>query len=78
VTPFAKDRDAFQIAKEIDAFNAINKEETEKANAHYIDITPISRQAVNDLSLIASDGLHPSGKMYALWADLALQTVLKI
>jgi lysophospholipase L1-like esterase len=78
VTPFAKDRDAFQIAKEIDAFNAINKEETEKANAHYIDVTPISRQAVHDLSLIASDGLHPSGKMYALWADLALQTVLKI
>ena len=78
VTPFASSRDRSQIAKEIDAFNAVNKEETEKAGAHYIDITPISREAVNDSSLIADDGLHPSGKMYAEWAKLALPIVLEI
>jgi lysophospholipase L1-like esterase len=78
VTPFASGRDAQQIAKEIDAFNAVNKAETEKADAHYIDITPFSREAINDSSLIASDGLHPSGKMYAEWAKLALPVVLQI
>ena len=78
VTPFAQGRDIEQIAKDIDAFNAVNKEETEKAGAHYIDITPISRDAVNDSTLIASDGLHPSGKMYAEWARLASPVVLKI
>lgn len=78
VTPFAQTRHAEQITKDIDAFNAVNKEETEKAGAHYIDITPISRAAVNDPALIAGDGLHPSGKMYAEWAQLALPVVLEI
>lgn len=78
VTPFAGDRDSKKIADEINQFNAINREETEKAGAHYIDITPISREAVNDPSLIAGDGLHPSGKMYAEWAKLALPVVLEI
>ena len=78
VTPFAGGRDSQQIAIEIDLFNSVNREETEKAGAHYIDITPISREAVNDPSLIAGDGLHPSGKMYAEWAKLALPVALEI
>ncbi len=78
VTPFAGSRDANQIAMEIDQFNAVNREETEKADAHYVDITPVSREAVNDPSLIAGDGLHPSGKMYAEWAKLALPVVLDV
>lgn len=78
VTPFARGRDTTQIANEIDAFNAVNREESYKARVHYVDVTPISRQAVNDPSLIASDGLHPSGKMYAAWAQLALPTAVEI
>lgn len=78
VTPFASGRDREQVAKEIDAFNLVNREEAEKAGVRYVDVTPISRQAVNDLSLIASDGLHPSGKMYAEWAKLVLPEALKI
>ena len=78
VTPFAQGRDREQVAKDIDAFNAVNKQETEKAGAHYVDITPISRQAVNHASLVAPDGLHPSGEMYAEWAQLALPVVLQI
>ena len=78
VTPFAEGRDRTQIAKDIDAFNAVNKEETELAGAHYVDITPISRGAVVDPTLIANDGLHPSGQMYAEWAQLALPVVMEI
>lgn len=78
VTPFAADRDSQQIAAAIDAFNAVNREETERAGAHYVDITPISRQVRNDPSLIAADGLHPSGKMYAEWVKLVLPIVLKV
>lgn len=78
VTPFAADRDAGQIAVEIDRFNAVNREETEKAGAHYIDITPISREAARDAAWIAGDGLHPSGRMYAAWAERALPVVLEI
>ena len=70
VTPFGKNsgRDVKGIAQEIDAFNDVNKEETLAMDISYTDITPGSRLASNDLSLIASDGLHPSGKMYAAWA----------
>ena len=72
VTAFAKQsgRDLKTISEEIDAFNQINKQETEARNVTYIDITPISRQAIKKQSLIANDGLHPSSKMYTEWAKL--------
>jgi len=66
------------ISMEIDLFNAINREETDKAGAHYVDITPLSRQIEGDLPLLASDGLHPSGEMYKLWVEKALPTVVDI
>jgi len=66
VTPFANGQ-ANSISPQIDQFNTINKEESQKAGVQYLDITPISRQAVTDPSLIAGDGLHPTGKMYGLW-----------
>ncbi|ETZ19667.1 hypothetical protein N824_09355 [Pedobacter sp. V48] len=70
VTPYGLNsgRDPEIIAKEIDAFNAINKEETLAAGLNYTDITPASRLALSDKTLVAKDGLHPSGKMYAGWA----------
>ncbi|HMB23082.1 MAG TPA: SGNH/GDSL hydrolase family protein [Anaerolineales bacterium] len=78
VTPFAAGRDTTQIAEEIDRFNLVNWEGAQKAGVHYVDVTSISRAAVSDATLIASDGLHPSGKMYALWAEKVLPVVLNI
>lgn len=78
VTPFAYGKDTTQIANEIDAFNKINLEESTKAGTHYVDVTPSSRLALNDKTLIAGDGLHPSGKMYAEWAKSALPIALSI
>jgi lysophospholipase L1-like esterase len=69
VTPFANGQDRNQIAKEINLYNAINKEESIRLGVSYTDITPLSRRAIDDLSLIADDGLHPSGSMYALWVQ---------
>ena len=70
VTPFAATRDRARISREIDQFNAINREETLRAKARYVDITPISRRATADPALVADDGLHPSTKMYAEWVTL--------
>jgi lysophospholipase L1-like esterase len=67
-TPFAEGSDRKKVAAEIDLFNSINKEESLKYGVHYIDITPITRKVSDDPSLIAEDGLHPSGKMYGKWA----------
>lgn len=69
VTPFAKDRNSATIAHEIDSFNAVNKLFTEKYNVNYIDITPGTRLAANDTSLLAGDQLHYSGKEHLNWAE---------
>jgi len=76
VTPYANGYDRSTIAKEIDQFNAINKEESLKAGVVYVDITAISRTAANDPSLIAEDGLHPSAKMYGLWVKELAPAIL--
>lgn len=72
VSPFAKDHEQTKITAEIDAFNAIAKDECRKANIVYIDITPFSRQAAGDASQFASDGLHYSGRQMLQWAEAAL------
>jgi lysophospholipase L1-like esterase len=76
-TPSAQGRDRDRIAQEIDAFNAVAKEESELAGVPFIDITPITRTLVSDQSYLASDRLHYSGKMHREWALLALPEVQK-
>jgi lysophospholipase L1-like esterase len=76
-TPFGQ-KNQSKISKEIDQFNEVNKKITGQYNVKYINITDISRQAISEPSLVASDGLHPSGKMYALWAQrMAREITLK-
>ncbi len=78
VTPFASGRDREKIAREIDQYNAVNKEITLSKGIVWIDVTGISRFAVTDLALIAGDGLHPSGKMYTEWVRLAMPEIVKM
>jgi lysophospholipase L1-like esterase len=68
-TPFAAGRDRAAIAADVDRFNAVCAEEARRAGAIFIDVTPISRAAAYDASLLANDGLHPSRAMYARWVD---------
>lgn len=75
-TPFAQSRDRVGISAAIERFNAIAREETAGAGARFVDITPSSMRAGSDRSLLAADGLHPSGKMYSEWARLALPEIV--
>ncbi|MGZ8853333.1 MAG: SGNH/GDSL hydrolase family protein [Thermoanaerobaculia bacterium] len=75
VTRFAEGRDGARIAAEIDRYNAVNREETKRAGARYVDITPMSRQ---DPSLLTGDGLHPSGAMYARWVEAVLPEATEV
>jgi lysophospholipase L1-like esterase len=72
VTPYAEGRDRARIAREIERFNDVNKDETRRAGARYVDVTGPSRSAATDRAALVGDGLHPSGKMYEAWARLAL------
>jgi lysophospholipase L1-like esterase len=65
-----------RISTEIDNFNAANEAITKANGIAYVNITPISREGIKDPSLVASDGLHPSGKQYGRWVTVMMPTVL--
>ena len=69
ITPYANGRDREQIAREIDGYNAINRKVALDHKVQYLNITNWTREAENDATLLASDGLHPSGKEYKRWAE---------
>lgn len=77
VTPFARDgkRDLTRIADEIDAFNAVNREVSENRGAVWRDITDLTRDFGARRDMLADDGLHPSGAMYALWVERLMDTM---
>jgi len=68
VTRFAREqgRDAAQIARELDDFNACARELAASRGVRFVDITPISRRHPER---VATDGLHPSAEQYALWVE---------
>lgn len=72
VTPFGErsGRDAAQVARELDAYNAVVREETQRAGAAFVDIAPVSR--ARGAQMVAEDGLHPSAELYGEWMLLAL------
>jgi lysophospholipase L1-like esterase len=71
VTPFAagSDRDPAQVARELDAYNALALAECRRRNVAFVDITPLSRGVAR--AELTDDGLHPSAAQYARWAALA-------
>lgn len=77
LTPFAASVDKAYITREIEIYNDINRSITWKYNANYIDITTGSPETADDLSFLAADGLHPSGKAYKRWAMLLAKSINK-
>lgn len=73
--PFAEGRDRDGISAEIDEYNNANRKIAKKMKVHYIDITPGTLKAASDPSLVASDGLHYSGKEMAFWAHKLADTL---
>ncbi len=58
-------------------FNAILREACDQRGIAFVpDIFEISQEVTGDPSLVAGDGLHPSGAQYALWVD-AIEPVVR-
>lgn len=74
LTPFARARgsDAALIGAQIDAFNAIAADRCSMHGVRLVDIIATSRDGGDMADMLAEDGLHPSGAMYARWTALAL------
>jgi acyl-CoA thioesterase I len=70
VTPAGRDYgDPTIQAAAIRRNNAINIELAAARGILVVDIHDLSLGAARDRSLVASDGLHPSGAQYRLWVD---------
>lgn len=76
VTPAgAEFGDPAQQAANIRDFNAAMTTMAEARGIVVVDIHDISLRAAADSSLVAGDGLHPSGAQYALWVQRILPVV---
>jgi lysophospholipase L1-like esterase len=64
-----------KIGAEINSFNKVAKEECDREKVVFINITDISRKALNDPAMLATDKLHYSSKMHQLWVNEALPKV---
>ena len=77
VTPFSAGRDVGKIAEEINTYNQYCKEVSEQYHCIFIDITEDQRAEGNNPDMLAEDGLHPSVKEYAKWADKLVKEIKK-
>jgi lysophospholipase L1-like esterase len=69
LTPFNTEKNPQMVSKEIDDYNAINKELSMRMGCHYVDVTDSTREHAKDEHYLASDLLHYSKFEYAIWAD---------
>ena len=76
VTPAGADYgDPAQQATGIRDFNASLVALAEARSVVVVDIHDLSLRAATDPTLVARDGLHPSGTQYALWVERILPAV---
>jgi acyl-CoA thioesterase-1 len=76
VTPAGSDYgDPRQQHDAIVAANATMARLATERGIAFVDTFDISLRAADDRSLVADDGLHPSGVQYALWVELIVPVV---
>jgi len=70
VTPRGGDYgDPERQSRAIAGFNAIMAGVSRDLGVRFVDIFDLSLRAVTDRTLVAADGLHPSGAQYGLWVE---------
>jgi lysophospholipase L1-like esterase len=67
--------DLSAIARTIERFNEIARDEAKRTNGSWIDLFPLMREQ-GRRGMFAADGLHPSAEAYAEWARALATTAL--
>jgi len=68
-TPFGQDLGFPMISEEIDNYNNFARSIATENDILFVDITDISREGLEDSSLVARDNLHLSEKAYGMFVD---------
>jgi lysophospholipase L1-like esterase len=76
VTPFGQEKNPDSVAKELSRYNKTARQIAQNNGITFINITPISEDALDNPELTANDNLHPSGKMYRQWVSKMLPAIL--
>ena len=77
-TPFGQSTGASNqatISAQIDNYNNFAQNYCNQNNISFVTITDITRQGINNPSLVATDGLHPSQQAYQLFVERMLPLV---
>ncbi|WP_431243740.1 SGNH/GDSL hydrolase family protein [Flavobacterium sp. P21] len=77
-TPFTKNytsENRMKISTELDHYNSFAENYCITKNVSFVSITDITRQGLNNPSLVASDGLHPSETAYRMFVERMLPKV---
>jgi len=77
VTEVGSQIDPEAARAEIDGYNDLIRRVSADQHVALIDVTEISRMALEDPTLVARDGLHPSAKQYALWVEVIRPVVVE-
>lgn len=69
--------DPAQQRAQIARFNEVMASATVRRGVRFVTIGSVADEVTRDRSLVARDGLHPSGAQYARWVDLVAPAVLE-
>ncbi len=75
LTPFGQGRNPGKISMEIEQYNLCNFTIAERHGATYVDIQESEKFLLDDPDLLVSDDLHPSKKMYRIWAEIIASAI---
>jgi acyl-CoA thioesterase-1 len=67
--------DPIRIRVQTDQFNAATREEAERRDFTWVDITAVSTSAMGSPGWVAADDLHPGDRQYAAWAEVIWSAV---
>jgi acyl-CoA thioesterase-1 len=67
--------DPLQQRAAIAEFNGIEQEVATGRGIKFVDISGVANEVPEDPTLVAGDGLHPSGRQYAAWVELIAPVV---
>jgi lysophospholipase L1-like esterase len=67
--------DAEAVSARIAELNGLLREAAEERGVTVVDVAPIADRVTFDPTLVGADGIHPSAKQYAGWADLVAMAV---